>query len=97
MDGNANDEGNEEGKEDNSTKTLFDKTNDATDRQEEANKKTEELLNRQEDLYAKQKLGGQSMAGNTPIQKSEEQNKTDNALEMFKGTALGDAIGKANE
>lgn len=60
-DANKSDAG---GEEDNSTDTLYERTNKATERQEEANKKTESLLNRQEELYEKQKLGGISDAGN---------------------------------
>ena len=38
--------------------TLYDKTNRVVERLEIANKKTEELLNRQEQIYMNQKLGG---------------------------------------
>lgn len=43
--------------------TLYERTNEATERLEKANAKTEELLNRQEELYEKQKLGGRAEAG----------------------------------
>ena len=45
------------------TTTLFEKTNEATKRLEDANRKTEELLTRQEEVYAREKLGGTSEAG----------------------------------
>jgi len=64
-DENTNDD-NTQGEEGNTTESLFDKTNAATARQEAANAKTEELLNRQEENYAKQKLGGNSNAGKEP-------------------------------
>jgi len=54
------------------TTTLFEKTDAATKRLEEANAKTEELLNRQEELYMKQKLGGGSEAGQNPVKPKEE-------------------------
>ena len=87
-----------EGEEDNSTDSLFERTNKATARLEEANKKTEDLLNRQEDLYEKQQLGGHTQAGQEqPKPVSEDQKKTNQASEFFKNTALGDAIKKTNE
>lgn len=45
------------------TATLYEQTNNATERLEKANEKTKELLNRQEAIYEKQKLGGMSEAG----------------------------------
>ena len=90
--GKPTDEGDDKGKEVNSTNSLFDRTNAATERLEDANKKTEELLNRQEELYAKQKLGGQSSAGQEPTPISEEDKKKEGATEFFKGTALGETI-----
>ena len=57
------DEGDEKGTEDNSSDSLFERTDKAAARIEAGNKKTEELLNRQEELYARQKLGGKASAG----------------------------------
>ena len=51
--------------------TLYEQTNTATERLESANKKTEELLNRQEELYEKQKLGGTAEAGQVAEKKEE--------------------------
>ena len=51
--------------------TLYERTNEATERLEKANAKTEEILNRQEEIYQKQKLGGGSEAGQ-PSEKKEE-------------------------
>lgn len=59
-------EDNPEGTETNSTDSLFDKTNAATDRLEAANKEKKELLEREETLYAKKKLGGQSEGEEKP-------------------------------
>jgi len=52
--------------------TLYEQTNAATERLEEANKKTEELLNRQEELYQRQQLGGRAEAGQAPVKPKEE-------------------------
>lgn len=77
--------------------TLYDKTEAIVTRQEAANKKTEELLERQETLYANQRLAG-TTGGNVqaPVV-SEAEKKTKQASDFFKGSALGDAIDKANE
>ncbi len=77
--------------------SLYDKTEAIVTRQEEANKKTEELLERQEKLHANQRLAG-TTGGNVlaPVV-SEDEKKTKQASEFFKGSALGDAIDKANE
>ena len=57
-------------------KTLYERTNEATERLEAANKKTEENINRQEELYEKQKLGGTTEAGQpTEPEKKEETNQ----------------------
>ena len=53
------------------TKSLFEQTNEATDKLAKANEKTEELLNRQEALYEKQKLGGSSEGGKETKPKEE--------------------------
>ena len=47
--------------------TLYEQTNQATERLEQANAKTEELLNRQEELYQKQQLGGVTEAGKPQV------------------------------
>ncbi len=77
--------------------SLYDKTEAIVTRQEEANKKTEELLERQEKLYANQRLAGTS-GGRVESEKvSPEKAKINQAEEFFKDTALGDAIKKTNE
>ena len=58
------------------TTTLFEQTNQATERLERANTKTEELLNRQEEIYQRQKLGGNSEAG-IPAPKNKTQDELD--------------------
>ena len=53
----------------NSSTDLIDKAKEQADRLEAANKKQEELLDRQEQILAKQALGGRSEAGQrTPEQ-----------------------------
>ncbi len=83
--------------EDKAPVSLYDKTEAIVTRQEEANKKTEELLERQEKLHANQRLAGTSGGHIEAKQVSPEDKKTAQSKEFFKGTALGDAIGKANE
>lgn len=57
----------QEGKEIPETRSkLVDDAKETATRLEEANKKQEELLERQEQLYARQALGGQSTAGQAP-------------------------------
>ena len=76
----------------------IDDANLAAKRLEEANKERKELLDREEKLYAEQKLAG--VSGSATQQKkevSEDQKKVNNASEFFKDTALGDAIKKTNE
>ena len=55
--------------------TLFEQTNAATERLEKANSKTEELLNRQEEIYERQKLSGTSEGGAPPVKPKEETNE----------------------
>ncbi len=91
--GDENENNNEQERENvtensNQSKNLFDKTNEATERLEKANAKTEELLNRQEELYAKQKLGGQTEAAiETP--KPKELSDLEYSKKALKGE-LGD-------
>ena len=63
--------------------SLYDKTEAIVVRQEEANKKTEELINRQENLFANQRLAGTS--GGALIQKSKEEKLTDETKKFIKG------------
>jgi hypothetical protein len=77
-------ENNEETKQPNETDTLFERTDKAAERIELANKRTEDLLNRQEALYAKQKLGGQSTAG-----KEEEVEEVISDADYVKGVMDG--------
>ncbi len=55
--------------------SLYERTNEATERLEKANAKTEDLLNRQEALYEKKQLGGMSEAGQQPPKKEEVSDK----------------------
>ena len=83
--------------ETNEPTSLYDKTNALVTRQEEANKKREEILEREETLHANQRLAG-TTGGNVETKLvSPEDEKVNNAKEMFKDTALGDAIKKTNE
>ena len=77
--------------------SLYEKTEAIVTRQEEANKKTEELLTRQETLHANERLAGTGGGHVDAPVVSEEKKKVDKAAEFFKGSALGDAIKKANE
>ena len=63
------------------TPTLYERTNAAAERVEKANAKTEENLNRQEELYEKQKLGGTTEAGQ-PAEKPKEPTD-DELMEKF--------------
>lgn len=51
--------------------TLIDDANAAAERLEEANKKQEMLLKKQEAILARQALGGQTEAGQSPEKKEE--------------------------
>ena len=77
--------------------SLYDKTEKIVTRQEEANKKREEILDREEKLFANQRLAGTTGGNVVTKQVSPEKKKTDQAQEFFKETALGDAIKKTNE
>ncbi len=77
--------------------SLYEKTEAIVTRQEAANKKTEELLSRQETLHANQRLSGTAGGHVEAKLVSPEDKKIAQAKEFFKGSALGDAIVKANE
>ncbi len=49
------------------TTPVIDNANEAAERLEAANKKQEELINKQEELDAKRRLGGGSEAGQQPV------------------------------
>ena len=68
---------------------LYEQTNQATERLEQANAKTEELLNRQEELYMKQKLGGGSEAGISQEPEMSEEEKASKARIKAIGKATG--------
>ena len=75
----------------------YDKALELVKRREEATKAENEVLDRKEKLAANAMLGGTS-GGNVPVKVvSDEQKKVDNAAKFFEGSALGDAIKKANE
>ena len=69
--------------------TLYEQTNAATKRLEEANAKTEELLNRQEELYQNQKLGGITEAGIPNVPEMSEEEKATKERIMAVGRATG--------
>ena len=77
--------------------SIYEKTELIVNRQEAANKKTEELLTRQETLHANQRLAGTAGGHIETKTVSPEDQKTAQAQEFFKNTALGDAIKKSNE
>ena len=77
--------------------SLYNKTEAIVKRQEEANKKSEEILDRQEALYANQRLAGTAGGHVEDKPVSPEKAKTNQAQEFFQNTALGDAIKKTNE
>lgn len=52
-------------------KSVLEQARESVKRLEEANKKTEELLDRQEQLAAKELLGGRAEGGIAPIPKKE--------------------------
>ena len=77
--------------------SLYDKTEAIVTRQEEANKKREELLDREEKLFANQRLAG-TTGGNVAAKAvSPDNQKTYEAEEFFKDEALGDARRKTKE
>ena len=77
--------------------SMYDKTEAMVTRQEEANKKAEEILDRQEKLFANQRLAGTAGGHVETKTVSPEDKKATQAEEFFKGSALGDAIKKAHE
>ena len=52
---------------------LIEQANSAAERLERANEKTEELVRRQEELAAREVLGGRSEAGNRPVKEEEKE------------------------
>ena len=70
------------------TISLYEQTNQATERLEKANAKTEELLNRQEELYQKQQLGGITEAGHPqqPELSKEEQASRERIMAVGRAT-----------
>ena len=86
----------QEGKKDSKVGSVINSAKEQADRLEAANKVQEELILRQEELYVKQQLGGDSTAGQSEKPKTEEQRKSKQAEDFFGGTALGDAIKTVN-
>ncbi len=56
------------------TDEAHDKAVELLERQEAVNKKTEEILDRQDEKKAKEQVGGESDAGQVPLEKKEETN-----------------------
>lgn len=77
--------------------SIIEQGNATAERIEKANAETKHENERREKIIAEERLGGRARMGQAPIEKSEDDKKVDNAKEFFKGTALGEAIGKANE
>lgn len=67
------------------TTSLIDKADAAAERIEKANIKQEELLNRQEQLMAKQALGGKSEAGKPYQEEKKEMSDEEYAKALQKG------------
>ena len=63
MQDDETDESNAGGEGDDSGATLAEKTDAASERMEKANAEKKALIEREEELYAKQKLGGKSSGG----------------------------------
>lgn len=74
----------------------YDKAIALVARREEATKAENEVLERKEKLAANSMLGGNTGGHVAAKPVSPETKKVNDAKEFFKGTALGDAIGKAN-
>lgn len=64
--------------------SVLDRTDALVKRLEEANKVAERHLAKQEELYARQKLGGNSEAGKSP-EKQKEESPEDYAERFYKG------------
>jgi len=77
-------------------KSVLEQSKEVAERMEAANKRTEELLSKQEQLAGDQLLAGTSGAGVARVEPTEDQVKTQQAKEFWKGTGLGEAIEKAN-
>jgi len=58
--------------EETSTESLFDKTEKIVAMQKAENDRRENLIKREEELFARKQLGGQSSAGQTPEKPKEE-------------------------
>jgi hypothetical protein len=86
-----------EHKEHKEEETPLQKVQSNYDKLKEANDKVEAELLRGQELKAKIALGGETNTEAQKPQPSKEDKKVSDAKEMFKGTALGDAITRANE
>jgi len=105
-DGKPTNEGNDTGAGNNSNVpdddskadgSLLSKATSAAERLEKANKIMSDNLDRQEKMVAENLLAGTSGGHVEAKMVSKEDTKVNNGKEFFKDTALGDAIGKANE
>jgi hypothetical protein len=70
------------------TPELIKRAEAAAERLEKANKIQEELLKRNEDLLARQILGGKSEAGILIKEKTEDEKQNEKIKKMFEGTGL---------
>ena len=75
----------------------LDRADDIVLRQKIENDRREKIISREEELHARKVVGGTADAGSVKQEVPAEQKKADDAAEFFKGSALGDAIKKANE
>jgi hypothetical protein len=83
-----NEEEEVESKEEKQDVGLIDNAVNIANKLEQENNKFKELLDRQENLMAKQKLAGKTMAGTTNSKKAEQTNK-EYALEAISGKLNG--------
>ena len=71
---------------------LIDQANAAAARMEAANKVNAELLERQENLKAREIVGGQTVAGKEVKQQTADEKAIESARNMLKGTGYEDRL-----
>lgn len=78
--------------QENETLNVVERAEKAVQAMKEQNDRAEAITRRQEEAAAKAMLGGQTQAGQSQPQKTEEQLKKEGAIEFFKGTGIDKAI-----
>ena len=68
------------------TLSLIDQATLVAERIEAANKVAAELLNKQEQIKVRQIMGGDTKAGEKPIEKTKEERQVESARAMLAGT-----------